>query len=69
MNSTEKQIRTAMLEKGVKMKELAEFLNTSSPNIIQKLSRGSLKYCEVEEIADYLGYDIIWREKEQSAEK
>lgn len=64
MNSTENQIRKAMLEKGVKMKELAELLNTSSPNIIQKLSRNSIRYHEVEEIADLLGYDIIWKKRD-----
>lgn len=64
MNSAEKQIRTAMLEKGAKMKDIAALLETSSPNIIQKLSRNTIKYCEVEKIANHLGYNIVWTEKE-----
>ena len=37
----------------------------SVPNFSGKLSRGSLRYTEALELADVLGYDIIWQKREQ----
>lgn len=37
---------------------------TTTQNISNKLSRGSLKYTEAKEIAEIIGYSIEWKEKE-----
>ena len=33
---------------------------TTTQNISNKLSRGTIKYSEIKEIADIIGYKIIW---------
>ena len=35
----------------------------SVPNLSGKLRRGSLRYSEAVELADVLGYDIIWQKR------
>jgi len=35
----------------------------SVPNLSGKLRRGSLRYSEVLELADVLGYDVIWQKR------
>jgi len=35
----------------------------SVPNLSGKLRRGSLRYSEVPELADVLGYDVIWQKR------
>lgn len=35
----------------------------SVPNLSGKLRRGSLRYSEAVELADVLGYDIIWQKQ------
>ena len=35
----------------------------SVPNFSEKLQRGTLRYTEVIELADVLGYDIIWKKR------
>jgi hypothetical protein len=47
--------------------ELAEKYrwSCSVPNFSGKLSRGSLRYTEALELADVLGYDIIWQKRKQ----
>ena len=37
--------------------------SSSIPNFSEKLKRGSLKYREAQELADVLGYDIIWKSR------
>ncbi len=43
-------------------KQITEKCNRSEnpQTISQKLTRGTIKYIEMEEIADLLGYDIEW---------
>ena len=36
---------------------------TSVPNLSGKLKRGSLRYGEAVELADALGYDIVWEKR------
>ena len=36
----------------------------SIPNFTMKLKRGSLKYREAAQIADVLGYDLIWQKRD-----
>ena len=37
--------------------------NTSVQNFSSKMIRGTLKYSEVEEVLDILGYDITWTKR------
>lgn len=34
---------------------------TTSQNISNKLTRGTIKYSEIKEIANIIGYEIIWQ--------
>ena len=36
---------------------------TTTQNISNKLSRGTIKYSEIKEIADIIGYQIQWAQK------
>ena len=48
------------------MSEVVDYLadeygwSNSVPNLSGKLKRGSLRYGEAVELADALGYDIVW---------
>ena len=63
------QIKSILAQKSVTMKEVANFLaketkkNYSLANLSSKLKRGTLSYNEVVIIADFLGYDIEFRER------
>ena len=37
--------------------------SASVPNLSGKLRRGSLRYREAVELADVLGYEIVWRKR------
>ena len=41
----------------------------SIPNFTGKLKRGSLRYREALELADVLGYDLIWRKRGKNPEE
>ena len=51
------------------MSELVEILadeygwSASVPNLSGKLRRGSLRYGEAVELADALGYEIVWQKR------
>ena len=47
------------------VKRLSENYGWSSsvPNLSGKLRRGSLRYGEAVELADVLGYDIVWKKR------
>lgn len=32
-------------------------------NLSNKLSKGTIKYSEIKEIADAIGYEIVWKKK------
>ncbi len=46
----------------VKLAELHGW-SRSVPNFSDKLRRGSLRYHEAVEVADVLGYDIVWKKR------
>ena len=54
------------LRAGMTMSEVVDYLadeygwSSSVPNLSGKLKRGSLRYGEAVELADALGYDIVW---------
>ena len=65
------EIKSRIAIKDMTMTEVVNELNErldkdySLANFSSKLSRSTLKYEEIEEIADILGYEIKWVEKEK----
>ena len=63
-------IKSKIILAGMTMRDVAEMLHLkygrsdSVSNLSGKLSRGSLRYDEVMEIADVPGYDIIWKRRD-----
>ena len=60
------ELKSYIVKEGMTMRELVEMLayeydwSDSVPNFSGKLSRGSLRYSEAVEMADVMGYDIVW---------
>ena len=60
------ELKSYIVKEGMTMRELVEMLayeydwSDSVPNFSGKLSRGSLRYSEAIEMADVMGYDIVW---------
>ena len=63
------EIKARIVQEGTTMSEIVRKLSVvygwsaSVPNLSDKLKRGTLRYSEVIELADVLGYDIIWRKR------
>ena len=62
-------IKSKIILAGMTMRDVAEMLHLkygrsdSVSNLSGKLSRGSLRYDEAMEIADVLGYNIVWQKR------
>lgn len=60
------EIKAYIVREGKTMNEVVEDLSyeynwsSSVPNLSGKLRRGSLRYQEARELADVLGYDLVW---------
>ncbi len=69
---TRNEIKSYIIREGFTMSELVEKLSdqygwsASVPNLSGKLRRGSLRYREAVELADALGYDIIWQRRREA---
>ena len=65
------EIKAYIVREGMTMTELVEKLankyglSESVPNFSGKLQRGSLRYREAVQLADVLGYDLIWQKREK----
>ena len=63
------EIKAYIVRAGMTMSEVVEVLadeygwSSSVPNLSGKLKRGSLRYGEAVELADVLGYDIVWQKR------
>lgn len=63
------EIKSYIIRAGMTMSEAVEILadeygwSNSIPNLSDKLKRGSLRYGEAVELADVLGYDIVWQKR------
>ena len=71
-NKTEKcrnEIKSCITREGLTMTEVVEMLSDeygwseSVPNLSGKLRRGSLRYTEAVELADVMGYDLVWQKR------
>ena len=73
MNKKEEQkiikneVKSYIIREGFTMKKIAGLLDNESKvalqNLSNKLSRGTIKYSEIKQIADTLGYEIKWIKK------
>ena len=63
------EIKSYIVRAGMTMQDVVEKLadeydwSRSVPNLSGKLRRGSLRYGEAVELADVLGYDIVWQKR------
>ena len=61
------EVKSYIVKEGFTMKKIARLLdeesNVALQNLSNKLTRGTIKYSEIKEIADILGYDIKWEKK------
>ena len=66
------EIKAQIIRTGMTMQEVVDLLSDeygwsdSVSNLSNKLSRGSLRYREAIQIADVLGYDIVWQKRRDS---
>ena len=65
------EIKSIIVREGLTMDEAVNNLaesygwSKSVPNFSGKLSRCSLRYAEALELADSLGYDLVWRKRRE----
>ena len=64
--SASKQIKQAMLEKNIKVSDLAEKIGMKPQPLSTKLYRDTMSYSDVEKIADALGCDVRIVDRELS---
>lgn len=66
--SIKEQIKIALVQRNMTLTELHKHLvekynkDYSLQNLSSKINRNTLKYTEVQEIADILQYNIIWQD-------
>ncbi len=66
------EIKARIVQEGTTMSEVVRKLSVvhgwsaSVPNLSDKLKRGTLRYSEAIELAEVLGYDIIWKKRRES---
>ncbi len=69
---TKSEIKAQIIRAGFTMQEIVEKMadeydwSSSVSNFSSKLKRDSLRYKEVLQLADALGYDIIWQKRRDS---
>lgn len=65
------EIKSHIIRAGFTMQDLVDLLaedygwSDSVSNLSAKLQRESIRYKEVIELADVLGYDIVWKRRER----
>ncbi len=66
------EIKAQIIRAGMTMQEVVDLLSDeygwsdSVSNLSAKLQRESIRYKEVLELADVLGYDIVWQQRRRS---
>ena len=71
MNNTRNEIKAHIVRAGFTMQEVLGRLHDdygwsdSISNLSAKLQRESIRYREVIELADVLGYDIVWQKRRE----
>jgi len=70
--SIRNEIKAYIAQSGWTLTDIVKIMNnsrsekekTTTQNISNKLTRGTIKYSEVKEIADIIGYKIRWSKEE-----
>ena len=71
MTNTRNEIKAQIIRAGFTMQELLDRLHDdygwsdSVSNFSNKLARNSLRYREAIELADVLGYDLVWQKRRE----
>ena len=71
MTNTRNEIKAQIIRAGFTMQEVLERLHDdygwsdSISNLSAKLQRESIRYREVIELADVLGYDLVWQKRKE----
>ena len=69
--SVRNEIKAQIIRAGFTMQEVVDLLHDeygwldSVPNLSAKLQRESIRYKEVVELADALGYELIWQKRRE----
>ena len=67
--STRNEIKAIIMREGMTMTEIVEKMaerygwSASVPSLSGKLQRDSFRYHEAVELADALGYDLVWQKR------
>ncbi len=65
------EIKAQIVRAGYTMQEVVDMLaaeygwSDSVPNLSAKLQRGSLRYTEAIQLADVLGFDLVWKRRDK----
>ena len=65
------EIKSILIREGMTMAEIVEKMadqygwSASVPNFSGKLRRGSLRYQEAVDLADALGYELVWQRRKE----
>lgn len=62
------RIKTMLVIRNKSYKDLADMTGTKYQTIKNKLFRDSLNYNYVEKVADLLGFDVVFRDRETGKE-
>lgn len=71
MTNTRNEIKAQIIRAGFTMQELLDRLHDdygwsdSVSNFSNKLARNSLRYREAVELADVLGFDLVWQKRKE----
>jgi len=66
------EIKAQIVRAGMTMQQVVDLLSDeygwsdSVSNFSNKLARGSLRYEETVQLAQVLGYEIVWKKKEEN---
>ena len=66
------EIKAQIVRAGMTMQQVVDLLSDeygwsdSVSNFSNKLARGSLRYEEAVQLAEVLGYNIVWKQKEEN---
>ena len=66
------EIKSQIVRAGMTMQQVVDLLSDeygwsdSASNFSNKLVRGSLRYEEAVQLAQVLGYEIVWKKKEEN---
>ena len=66
------EVKAQIVRAGMTMQQVVDLLSDeygwsdSVSNFSNKLARGSLRYEEAVQLAEVLGYEIVWKKKEEN---